>query len=81
MATEKRARQKANRQQKVDHVQRLQQRELWRQRVLLGVILAVLVGGALWLFVLSSDDDGADDTSASAAADGTDDVDPADGID
>ena len=57
MATEKRSRQKANRQAKFDDVAKLSQREVIRQRVLLFLVLGVLAGGAIYLFSQVGGDD------------------------
>lgn len=62
VANEKRQRQKEARQERVDHVARLERHEVIRQRVLLVILIAALVGGAI--FLLSRDTKTADSSEA-----------------
>ncbi|MEM9134567.1 MAG: peptidylprolyl isomerase [Actinomycetota bacterium] len=60
MATDKRARQKANRAQKLEQEAKTERRQQTRQRVLIGLLVAVGIGGVL--FLLSTG--GADEETA-----------------
>jgi len=57
VGSEKRERQKTNRENKHDEVSKLADREVWRQRTLLFVVLAALFGGTFFLLTGGSDED------------------------
>lgn len=72
MATEKRERQKANRQLKREQEQRAERRDRIRQYVYIGVIVAVAIIGGLALINFASGDDGPEpEAAASDATDAT----------
>jgi len=71
VANEKRQRQKEARQERVDQITRLERQEVIRQRALLVILIAALVGGAI--FLLSRDTE-ASDTSETATQNGSGDT-------
>lgn len=80
MATTKRQRQKEARHQKVDHLARIERKEALRQRVLLAVLLAVLVGGGVFLLSQSDDSDDTAELAESASSTTLETVPPAEEI-
>ena len=65
MGTEKRERQKANRALKLEQEQKIEQRNQWRQWAIIGVLVVVGLGGALYLLSLGGDD--GDDASTTTS--------------
>ncbi len=74
MGTDKRARQKANRQRKLDEAEKAEKKDKFRQYGFMAAIVAVALVGGLALLSIASGDDEPDDNET--AADGTE---PADG--
>lgn len=64
MGTEKRARQKANRQLKLEELEKSEKRSQVRQYVTMAVIVAVALIGGLFLLSLATGDDGPETTEA-----------------
>ncbi len=77
MGTEKRERQKANREQKLAAAKKQEMQEGLRKRVIYGIVIAVLVFGGLYLFSLSGGDDDADAETAAEVNDDTSETDGA----
>ena len=67
MGSDKRERQKERGQAKRDDIARLADREVWRQRLLLFLVLAALIGGAIFLFSLTGDEE--DEAATSSVPD------------
>ena len=65
MGTEKRERQKANRALKLEQEQKIEQRNQWRQWAIIGLLVVVGLGGALYLLSLGGDD--GDDASTTTS--------------
>ncbi|MEM9561705.1 MAG: peptidylprolyl isomerase [Actinomycetota bacterium] len=75
MATEKRARQRANRQQKIDQIEKDERRDRMRQFGYIGTIVGVVLVAAIALFVIAGgDDDEAADAGSDDTTESTDDA-------
>lgn len=75
VGTDKRERQKANRQKKMEEQHRAEKQGNIRSRVILFATIAALLLGALYLVsVVGGDDDPADETATAQFADGSDDA-------
>lgn len=65
MGSERRERQKANRAKKLEEIQRVEQRDRWRQFAVIGVLIAAGVAGAIFLLSLGGDDEEVDASDTS----------------